>query len=72
MPDITKCRGTDCPVKEKCFRFTSEPSEFKQSYFADVPGKLEGNEFTCNMYWGENAQSIWNQLNDIVNGKENE
>lgn len=72
MPDIAKCAGTDCPVKEKCFRFTAKPSEFRQSYFSNAPGKLEGNKFTCTYYWGKNAQSIWNQLNDIVNGKENE
>ena len=68
MPDITKCKGTDCPVKEKCFRFTSEPDKY-QAYFLDVPGKTEDNKFTCNMYWGANAESIWNQLNDIVKGE---
>jgi hypothetical protein len=24
----------------------------------------------CDMYWGENAERIWNQLKDIVKGKE--
>lgn len=68
MPDITKCTGTDCPVKEKCFRFTSEPNEH-QSYFVDVPGKLEGNEFTCSYFWGKATQETFEQLIKIVNGE---
>ncbi len=27
--------------------------------------------FTCDMYWGDNAEAIWNQLKDITNGKDN-
>jgi hypothetical protein len=23
------------------------------------------------MYWGDNAEAIWNQLKDITNGKDN-
>jgi hypothetical protein len=42
-----------------------------QSYFFEAPGKIEDDKFTCDMYWGENSQSIWNQLKDITNGKDN-
>lgn len=63
--DICKCHGIDCPFKDHCYRYTAEPSEF-QYYFADPPIK----DGKCDMYWGENAQFIWNQLNDIVNGDE--
>lgn len=63
--DITMCTGIDCPFKDHCYRYTAEPSEF-QYYFADPPIK----DGKCDMYWGENAQFIWNQLNDIVNGEE--
>ena len=38
MPDIAKCKGTDCSLKEKCYRFTSKPS-YRQSYFYDAPIK---------------------------------
>jgi len=62
MPDITLCRGTGCPHKEKCYRFTAKPSENWQSYFIDSPIK----DGKCDMYWGENAESIWNQLKDIM------
>lgn len=69
MPDITMCEGTDCPVKEKCHRFTAKPDEY-QAYFVDAPGETKDGKFTCNMYWGANAESIWNQLNNIVKGEE--
>ena len=66
MPDITMCHGGDCPHKEKCYRFTANADELYQSYFVDPPYK----DGKCEYYWGENAEAIWNQLKDIVNGKE--
>jgi hypothetical protein len=65
-PDISKCLGTDCPYKETCYRYTSEPSEYMQSYFS-VPPIKDGK---CDMYWGDLSEAIFNQLKDIVNGKE--
>lgn len=62
-PDITMCKGTGCPAKESCYRFTAKPSEFMQSYFVESPYK----DGKCDYYWGENAEAIWNQLKDIVN-----
>jgi len=63
MSDITMCKGTNCPFKESCYRFMANPEEY-QSYFVEPPIK----DGKCTMYWGENAESIWNQLNNIVNG----
>jgi hypothetical protein len=60
-PDITMCPGTNCPQKEKCYRFTARPSDY-QSYFMKAPIK----DGKCEYYWGENAESIWNQLKDIM------
>lgn len=65
MPDITMCRGTDCPYKEWCYRFTANPSDY-QSYFFTPP--IEDGK--CNFYWGDNAESIWNELNDIVDSSD--
>jgi hypothetical protein len=62
MPDITMCPGTNCPQREKCYRFTAKPDEYWQSYFIDPPIK----DGKCDLYWGENAESIWNQLKDIM------
>ena len=71
MADITVCSGTNCPVKEQCYRFTAPKNEMWQSYFMEIPGKIEDNKFTCDMYWGEKAEGIWNQLKDITNGEDN-
>lgn len=32
MPDISKCTNDECPLKNKCYRFTCEPSEYQKSY----------------------------------------
>ena len=59
MSDITKCNGRNCPVKQKCKRYTAKES-FLQSYFSESPIK----DGKCDMYWEEN-----NQLNKITNDK---
>ena len=46
MADITKCMGTNCPMKESCYRYTATDG-MMQSYFMNVP--LKKNE--CDMYW---------------------
>ena len=63
-PDITLCMGTNCPYKEKCYRFIAKPGEY-QSYFMESPIK----EGKCDYFWGDNAESIWNQLQDIIKPK---
>ena len=62
MPDITMCPGTNCPQKEKCYRYTAKPCEHWQSYFIDAPIK----HGKCEMYWGKNAESVFNQLKEIT------
>jgi hypothetical protein len=61
MTDITKCTGYTeaiiCPAKDSCYRYTSHEGSY-QSYFIDIPYK----NGSCDMYWGKNADSIFNQL----------
>jgi hypothetical protein len=47
MPDITKCNGEGCEIKEICFRYKATPNKFGQSYLYNPPNK--GLE--CNYYW---------------------
>ena len=42
MPDITMCRDTKCPQKDYCFRYTAQPSEYRQAYFTESPKKMDG------------------------------
>jgi hypothetical protein len=47
MADITKCKGTNCPMKQNCYRYTAKEDEFYQAYFVEVPIKND----ECDMYW---------------------
>ena len=47
MPDITMCSGKSCELKELCYRYKVNPSEFRQSYFTQPPNK--GLE--CDYFW---------------------
>ena len=60
--DITMCKGTDCPLKENCYRFTAKSNDVYQSYFVDPPIK----DGKCDMFWGETQKEILNQLENIV------
>lgn len=60
MPDITKCRGEDCPLKDYCYRFTAEPDEY-QDYLTESP--IEGGK--CHMFMRESA---YKALEAVVKG----
>ncbi len=62
MSDITKCRGVNCRIKDQCKRYTAKESVW-QSYFMESP--IKDNK--CDMYWGEQNESIFNQLKTILN-----
>lgn len=51
MPDISKCNNYQCPSKEQCYRFTSEPNTYQT--YADF--KPEEGEDKCNYYWDNNG-----------------
>lgn len=48
MPDISKCVGVDCPLRDTCYRYTSKPDKYWQSY-GDFSFDKENNE--CKYYW---------------------
>lgn len=46
MPDISKCFGAHCEVKESCYRYTAPSNDYWQSYISpNNPGK------DCGYYW---------------------
>lgn len=51
MPDISKCSGEDCEVRDTCYRFTSKPSEYRQSYFTIAPFIVNNCRQVCEYYW---------------------
>jgi hypothetical protein len=72
MPDITMCYGFECPLKEKCKRFTSKPSNVWQAYFLSPPYTITDDKFKCDMFWGDTQDAIMKQLMGIVSGKDGE
>ena len=65
MADITKCSGADCDLKLTCYRYTT-PKDLCQSYFMTPPIQ----DGKCDFYWGDTAQSIYEQLKETFNTKE--
>lgn len=49
MADITMCEGLECPLKEKCYRYTATADEYWQAYFTKIPYDIESEE--CEYYW---------------------
>jgi hypothetical protein len=41
MPDISMCKGGSCLLRLHCHRYTAKAEELGQSYFGEVPYKLE-------------------------------
>jgi len=58
---ITKCKGTDCPIRMWCYRFTSMPEKLNQKYLEVVPKIVDGD---CDEYW-ENQCPYCNEYNGI-------
>jgi hypothetical protein len=55
------CKGDGCPMKETCYRFTANPSEFRQSYFMNAPIKEDN---TCEYYWPNEKQNGTKKLSE--------
>lgn len=55
MPDITKCEGKGCPIKESCWRYTSEDDQ-RQTYFALKEGESLYRGGSCHYYWKDDSK----------------
>ena len=49
MADISMCMGGDCPLKQRCYRFTAESDGSEQTYFVTVP--WDPTAENCRFYW---------------------
>lgn len=69
MPDISKCPGDMCPLKDHCYRFTAKDSPYAQTYLTEAPYKLENYTFTCDYIWNENRVELIKTLNSLLRGE---
>lgn len=66
--DISKCKGTNCALKDNCYRYLAESNEIHQSYLIDVP--FENDK--CEFFWEMNdklpktEKEEWEQFNKIM------
>lgn len=70
MPDYSLCKGDGCLLAFRCRRFTEKPSS-QQYYFTDAPYKIVNDALHCDYFWGETQDSIYEQLKDITDAKDN-
>lgn len=68
MTDISKCSGQNCPLKEKCYRYTAPGDSENQSYILP-PFIIDKGLFKCSMYWGSSVDLLYKQLTEIVRSK---
>lgn len=65
MSDISKCRGTNCPLANTCYRYLADSDDIWQAYITEIPIKPDN---TCDYYWQVSTESelnILNKENDI-------
>lgn len=56
MPDISKCQSVECPKRLECYRYTSEPSQYLQSYFIDTPCDIDHGSF--DYFWDNKGYAV--------------
>jgi hypothetical protein len=61
----TLCNGNNCPIKEQCKRYTLPADATNQWYFTELPIK----DGKCDMFWGDKADDIMEQLKTITNNE---
>lgn len=87
MPDITMCEGEgwdtskgvnaswECPWKDGCHRHTATPTEYRQSWFLNMPGKFDRDgKFDCDNYQnnGRPIPSVSANGTDDASGNDDE
>ena len=50
MSDISKCLNDDCPLKDKCWRFTAPANSLWQSY-GSFQYEIIENKIKCDGFW---------------------
>lgn len=61
MADISKCNGTDCKLKEICYRYTCEGDIYWQSYL--IPNATGE---ACDCFWPDEDYEAKKEQNEHV------
>lgn len=50
MNDIAKCNGGECPIKDKCKRYTIENKGFFRGWLDNTPFTVWNNHVKCDFF----------------------
>lgn len=56
MPDISMCKGINCPLAFNCYRYKAKANPHRQSYFTETPWSEEDKK--CDYYLPEEKIKI--------------
>ena len=48
MPELAKCHGAGCPIKDSCFRFTKKSDDLLQLWLNGAP--YDATKGSCKMH----------------------
>jgi hypothetical protein len=48
MPELAKCHGAECPIKDTCFRFTKKSDDLLQLWLHGAP--YDATKGSCKMH----------------------
>jgi hypothetical protein len=58
MASIEMCDGTNCPVKDKCYRFTAPKSYKYQDFMIEVPFRKEKGKTVCDLFVRDKRKNV--------------
>jgi hypothetical protein len=64
MADITMCKPIQCPLKDMCYRYITEPHSMMQSYFIYEP--YDKKTKTCEYYYETKSTTKNIQGNELL------
>lgn len=68
--DISKCANKECPLRDKCWRFTAPDSPYRQAY-ADFEFKVnEKGEVKCEYFWDNKDYKDEHRMKNILESGE--
>lgn len=63
MVDICMCNNEECPLKNRCYRYRAEASQYQTYFIVDDKLKKDAQEYKCTGYWEIKSKADIERLN---------
>lgn len=63
MVDICMCKNEECPLKDACYRYRAEVSQYQAYFIVDEKLKKDAQDYKCTGYWPLKSISEIEKLN---------